>query len=979
MQFDVCNYIKVAMKYILVFVPNLNTQNEEYLVFNNLHETGLKNYLSTCESTQVVSSAPCELRISEKSESVLEGSEGTAEVWKKHFTCYIGEIFGLGGSKCKSYQDFIDTNVKDMSFTIVKVPLSMSLFKKISNLSRHTAFDFTFDDIYDMFAQLFPFKDKQGLCTLAVILHLQKNSDLTAKLKRCYAARDKSKFDEKIKYLSTHIFNSSTNSDSFLSIFNTILKFYSFSDDDEIMVTYQNNEFAELFIVADLFDFSLRFMFTHVNISYKRLIDSADILVELLNDDNFQYPMTLCIEEIEGGALKGGTYGCWRSNNSDSTLENDSDDEGVEFRSLGNSSQSERETLVHVIGLIADDVCSMGERVQKVILELNGFITEFDSSCFSRICSLSVIKCIDCSAKFLASLPCNTVQIVAKFNDSFARSITELYQNATSVQYIGNTFYNNLIFMGRQKHIDIHSSAINGSFTFLQDNDYERISLLSVYGVIYLSGIAGFGQIFLTKTDTMSKLHYEKKEPGQSLFELASAQIYGPIVVDAGIGSVILHMVELDFGTSIVFSGTNKHIEVSESRGLLDVTPYLGTEILVDRNMKLKISSTQDRHSELSQVELSGINFKDNVVLQDVFEKIVLKYVFIDKKSSLTVNMSCKELVIEQCMGVIDLTRVNQLDKVKITFALQEHVRFKSAEPVHVRHLHLHRVCNGIDEMEILFSNFVKIEYLQITDEDGYEYSGDVTSYTQDFKLFFDCEHTEGSSVSSSRYLPHEQSNRLHLISYMKLSLLINSLWCTLVHETIEELDLAAIVVMKENWKSLSSLANLRILKICAENLTAEFFTCLPPGVRLLELSCIATRGKYWNVKDIYCQSVTRIPLPNIRVLVIETNYLAMLRRLSFLPPSLEAIQVRYTHAPIIHSLTTEPKLKIRELYIYDKVENDYSRYSNGFMTEQRSVDFARMLAEHIDFDSLEYLGIVTICRMTVLNPLTFEILNENN
>lgn len=760
MQFDVCNYIKVAMKYVLVFVPNLHTQNEEYLVFNNLHETGLENYLSTCKSTQVVSSVPRELRISEKSESVLEGSENTAEVRKKHFTCYIGEIFGLGGSKCKSYQDFIDTNVNDMSFTIVKVPLSMSLFKKISNISRHTASDFTFDDIYDMFVQLFPFKDKQALCALAVVFHLHKNSDLTAELKRCYVAQDKSKFDEKIKYLSTHIFSSSTNSDSFLSIINRILEFYSFSDNDEIMVRYQDNEFVELFIVAELADFSLRFMFTHVEISYNRLVNNADILVKQLSDDHFQYPLTLCIEEIEGTLEEDDPCEYLRSNSSDSTSGSDSDDDGgIGFRSLRSSPLSEKETLVHAIGLISDVVCSMGGRVQKVILELNRFATAIDSSCFSRIGSLSVIRCTDCSAEFLASLPCNAVQIVAKFNNSFARSVTELYQNAASVQYNENTFYNDLTFMGRQKHIEICSSAINESFTFLPENDYECISLISVYGVVYLSGIAGFGQILLKRTNTTNKLHYEKKEPGKSLFELKSAQIFDHMVVDADIGSVILHMVELDLGTSIVFSSTNMHVEVSESRGLLDMTSFIGTVVFIDRTMKLKISSTQDKHSELSHIELSGINFRGNVVLRDVFEEIDLKYVFIDKKSSLTVNMSCKELVIERCTGMIDLTRVHQLDKVKITFALQEHIRFKFAEPMHVRHLHLHRVCHGVDEMEMLFSNFVKIEYLQITDEDGYEYSGDVASYAKDFKwFFFDHEHTEGSSVSSSRHLLNEQT-----------------------------------------------------------------------------------------------------------------------------------------------------------------------------------------------------------------------------
>lgn len=666
MQFDICDYIRVATKYLLLFKSMSDTAETDYLVYNSLKETELENFLIGCESSTVVS-APMHESSGVHSRNTCTKVFGSDEYTdNKRSVSYTNEILGLGRRKYIKYVDFVNANIEDMSFVIIKVPLTMSLFRKLVKLSMYNICGFTSNEIHEIFAHLYPFQDKQGLLAYVTCLHLQENASLVRKLEKCHKAEDKSNFNEQTRFLSKCIFDIIDGSVSFVEMVNQNIEF-RFRGEGCFYGQLNRKIHSEKIIhhELELSSLVIGFLFNYLDLHYNYLEDNIHTLVNKFNGRGTQSPLVLRITYISDKI------------NDDCEIEN-------------TDMLSATDVLLRNINTISDFVYQIEHNIKDVILEFSEVNASVDSSWIHFIPALSTIQCDRCSVDFISSIPKDMLTVEVDFYNTSDNEITNVSQDIAVARYYDGIFHGNLVFDGAQRQIVIIGEKIQGSLTFAYNEKYEEIKISNISGNVCLSNIAGINRIAWNMHEYYNELSYEKKDNGKSSLKLVNAQICDSVILDTNID--VLSFRNVYFGTNqkFIFVDTNTFIHISESYGLYDLTPFFGIELDIQQSMELIISPIQDDEMKLSRLELSGARLHSTVKLSDIFKYVKLSNIFVVDDSSFILNAQCKELVLDECAGTIDFTGIEQLDMVEIMFSQAESIYATFANPVSVRDLRLH-------------------------------------------------------------------------------------------------------------------------------------------------------------------------------------------------------------------------------------------------------------------------------------------------
>lgn len=955
MQFDIGDYIRVTTKYLLLFKSISDTAETEYLVYNSLKETGLENFLIGCESKTVVSALIRESSgVHDKNTCTKVFGSRKYPSYKRN-VCYTNEILGLGRKKYKTYVDFVNANIEDMSFVVIKVPLTVSLFRKLVKLSMCNIREFTSNEIHEIFTHLYPFQDKQGLLAYVTCMHLQNNASLVSKLKECHEAEDNSGFNEQIRFLSTCIFDTVDGSMSFVEMVNQNIEF-RFRGEGCFYGQFNRKIYSKKDIQheLELSSMVIGFLFNYLDLHYDYLEDNMHALVNKFNGRGAQSRLVLRI-----------TYISDKINNIYCEMEN-------------TDMFSAADILLRKINTISEFVYRIEHNIRDVILEFSEVNTSVDSSWIHFITALSTIQCDRCSVDFVGSIPKDMLTVEVDFYSTSDNKITNISQGIAIARYYDAMFHGHLVFSGAQRQIIINGKEIQGSLTFAPNEKYEKIKISDIIGNVCLSNIAGINRITWNTHEYSNKLSYKKKDNGKSSLKLVNARICDSVILDMNIDALSFKNVYFGTNQEFVFVNTNISIHISESYGLYDLTPFFGIKLDIQRSTKLVISPIQDDEMKLSRLELSGSRLHRTVKLSNIFKHVKLSNIFIVDDFSFILNAQCKELVLDECAGTIDFTGIKQLDMVKITFSHAESIYATSENPASVRDLRLHCINQTPEALQNLLLNFKDIERLQILNSGRSTFYTSSSPYKQDIAWLFEYECPMNTTMPLSMHLLAEHSDHPHIKGYIKSSLVVNFVWTSFISEcaasTLQELDLSNTIIMKDNWESLSKLINLKILKLCVDNLTDAFFKNLPPSIRLLKLSGMTTRDMEWNVEDKFCCSNPLVALPNLRILQVDPNFIPIICHSDSMPRSLEAIQVRLTHRFRKASSMARSKFKISELYISDEddITGDYNK-SVGRKVQA----LLNFLSNYVEFTVLDHLMLVSSSGLSIIDPVTYEILNK--
>lgn len=398
MRVNLHGYVELTLKYILLFQTTSNEQLQDYMVFETLKSTRIKNFLETCASISPTERTLCDTR--ECAQGHYTKNMKQMNEYTGYSTTYVSKIFHDRGIKNKSYQDIIRDEC-DTSFKIISVPFSKATFEKIYYLSAEKDTVFTNDEICLIFTHLFPHNDDVLLLlSWTICLHLQNNPIFLQELLDIARYPGRSSSSQQLKHLSTIVTGTSERTRIFRAMVNSSM-IPALKDESErpvmahkMRVNYMN--FWKKFTLDELM---IACLIEKLTISYDRFASKCDILNEKFEGimAKSSLVVTICDIYSNGDSMKPELI-------------------------------SESKILRSKLAFISECKFLQNECIREVVLEFNGTQSQLKPGILNGIRNLSTVMAKSVSVDFVKSICDDVKNVEVVFSNKLPGSVCDIPQ-----------------------------------------------------------------------------------------------------------------------------------------------------------------------------------------------------------------------------------------------------------------------------------------------------------------------------------------------------------------------------------------------------------------------------------------------------------------------------------------------------------------------------------------------------------------------
>lgn len=932
-------YIGVVTKYILVFDAESGESNSNYVVFDELEDTGVADFVRNCRTIKQNDLFDRAIGDAQRYSCARQGMALMPEDNRVYYHCHI---FGAREVACKPYQSLIQTN-SGTKFEIIPVPISKPLFEKVLKLSEHHVPHFTSAEVCALIEHLLPFKDKRALLAYVVYLYLQNHPSFAHQVLACHS-EEPCRHTPLAQFFAAFVFGTGHAADGFAPLIssNVVVRL---QDEHGIIAEISSSSLCNkpIYHRVKLDTPLFGFMFDCLSVSYRCLTEHEAALQHVLHIGMRKGPLTVKIQNI------------------------DEREERAHQRTPS-------DVLRHRLCFLSTCGLLQYRHISEIILEFHRITVPVSTMRFNEGIGITAV-CYHCSVEFIDSLLRKVKIVSASICGANSRTINRVHRNVAKLSYTKCSFDGRILVPRTVQDYEMFCCDATPDTSFRFKGECCSIAVRGVQTTIYPSGNAGFSRIMLQSTD--SHFMFSAGKGSESSFlKLKNAKIGLKTCINENVHSVKFVGVTAD--QEIEFDGRNTCLHVLESSGWFDLWPFMCTKLCLKRNMVIKVSPIPDSLHDLSHILLCNIGLDHTLTLPDCYRHAELENVSTFGDACLVLGENCKELSVKACCGVLDLRKAEYLDRltVELSVAERNNVRFVGVR--RVGHLHCRNVCRDIDVIKSLLLGLERVDYLQFTSD----YSA--VRY-HDIRLYYS---TRPFSLPPSRNLgciptqQHRESplNRdtpwvyIHSTTNVLVNRALRMVLRRPAVKNLARLELTLICVTGSNCKLLKRLKHLEVLKVSTACLTSEFFTNLPRMLRMMDITDTYIR-KHRTTRRVSGPLNIKHTFNDLKVLAIDACAFVHLTAIFSLAPTLKVLRVRNTEIPP-HSLPmVARKVQLQECFIecaYHLIAPDAM-----YVTRPDLTSLIELLSQHIDFHALESLVIMSSDELVLIHPLSYRIVSR--
>ncbi|ELQ74969.1 putative LRR containing protein [Trachipleistophora hominis] len=937
---NIHDYVETTLKYLLIFESKDEMHNDDYLIFENIQDSGMPGLLNCVEATIPTFSSPhqhCNAYFSDDSR------EDERVFWTNIH--YYYDSLSLNKIYHVPYHDLIQEN-ENIRFKIIRVPMSIGLYQKIRKLILKNVCDFDLENLCVMLNNIFLFDEHgKGSIAYAVCTFLQNNPYLLEEVRKCNENNNDGQLTSSVKLLAEFLFGEVYEAIQFRKYVKLYLT---------VKLTDSNENHGELSSKSLLYSY------------YTQIVDPNDLLLEFLFDElrisyewlnNNRYVLDTKFENIK--------------NKSQYTV--------IIYKSTSLCNhKNEYRILMQTLNQIKSCKFLMGTNVGELVLKFSNVNILPDLSFLNQISALVMIKCYFCSINFIKKIPIKIKVMMCVSEELSEDFIREIPENVFQVKFVRSNFREYVILPNHIQSITIYDNYIDKNAALILSRESNDITItrtpvkihplcIMTKGTVCL--ITAFDSKFLMKKDQVS---------GLRSLTLSSSKIDGKMNI-SGIEVVIFELVELSSRSSVSLCESNKYISISKSSGLFDLKLHIGVDLYFEDNMTLTAWPTVNSTHNTSKIKLANCLFQKTVKFADKYKQIELNCVSTSKNVEIILNTACEKLIVYKCAAIINVKNVKNFDKLTLQFSLSEknHVKFIGLKSVnHLRLINISREVTSIISLLTAVENVKHLEfrstYKDEKREDINEYMNVFTrtlSAEEDFERFPDLK-SKCLSVKDTK-----PSIFIYEISDIMVNYILKLLLGKGTFNSVIKLVFISISIDIINCKSFVKMVNLEILQMCARNTTNEFLYNLPAKLKLLNICNSFASKRSWKPKYVIKPSIIVHPHNNLKVLVISSHFLSNITSAFILLPKLEVLRIRYSILLRANPREKTNRLKIRKLII--KCGAYMIRHCEESINKGEMASFINDLKTYVDFDFLKYWIITGPNQSIMVNPKTQEVLKR--
>lgn len=941
---DLYSYVEISIKYILLFETNFSLFCDDYMIVDDLNDTGLANFLEVLSNRQPFYSFSYGTQ-----KSTSKGRSRSEMDVTGHNLHYLSRYFGVRQIEYQSYHTILNSN-KDIEYRIIYVPFKQQLFKKLMKLSEKICPKFTTDEICAIFKYVFPHQDKIRWLTYAICAFLQRDLDLVCSLKVLRKKSMKHIGDLHVKNLASFIFGDNDTTIMFRKSINSHLALTIRDSCNNEAHAYGDAVLSgPIYLKVDLKELSIGFWFHRLTMNSSFLVRNMELLQNKFQDNMARSSLSVEIHII-------------------SNMEN-----------IPESNHHGDQILVNKLKFIL--ACSFlnHESINDVLLRIDNLKQEINPEIFDKIKAVKNVACKFCSVEFIRSLPKHITVTSADFMQVTINRSSNISENVLAISYLESVFHQS-ISLSSTSRINKISKCIfyNDSFISI-DETCENITVRNTSTTVKLNGAFGSTEVLL-KSSPFSYLKLKNKaKHNDRLLEVSRAKIKGTLEITADIQIVAFVRVHLSPESKIVFHEECTYITISESCGLFDLKHFLGTELRLNEDMLVMISPIENSIQKLSSVTLCDVKFNGIVTFPNRYERVELKGVSMNRGSFIILNDACRELELIEFNGTIDIRSVNSFDSIKIHASIHARNNIKFKGLPRVRYLCCHNICRDLYILQSLAVKFSGIEHLQFVNDCPFRDCGDIVKYSASTGLRF-------IHAYNFECLPHplvkytvdmETSNHVvpSGVPDFVANLVLNRILKNPANKNIKKMEIQSVAVTKENFQLFKTLQKLQILKVYAKDFSTEFFQHLPDSLKLLDISNPFLDANAFGTNHMKHNWMFACSLKELKILTIDANAFFCLRLAGFALSRIEVLKIRFVWFLADGILPSIKKVEPRELLI-EREEN----LIDPRWERIESVELGRFidsLAKRIHFPTLKYFVFVSNKELVVIDPTTLTIVSR--
>ncbi|ELQ76322.1 putative LRR containing protein [Trachipleistophora hominis] len=934
------SYVEIVVKYILVFKTTSNEQPKDYMIFEDLKDTGIKCFLETCSLIKS-EETPCTTSESDVNPAIKKFKRNHDDI--NYSTVYISKSFHERNIRNKSYETVMMED-RDTKFRVIEVPFSKNMFEKIYQLKKEKNIEFTDEEIGLIFYYLFPYKELIRNITYVICYNLQNNPKLVDRLFDI-VSNPGIEHDKKMVHLSTIITGENVHGRNFRQAANSHVRFY-LGDKECTYIAANKNRVCQdaSYYKIELEKLNIAFLIEELNMPFAFLASNYDVIIKKFSSISVSSSLTLKIDNID-----------------------------YDISAIKSNLVSETQILKHKLALISDNEFFKSDRIREIILVFVKVQIPLEQKIYDDISKLSMVICKSTSYDFFESIPEKIKKLGVVPTRKQMSAIIKSPRNIEKISLDEIKFKENISFPDHMRLIKIRSSKICLGVTITFGQNCTKIIIDNTEGTINFKEFAGVNFVLLKIEEyTLQKnLSFQKKnEFTGSFLKLFFIRVDGKLRLNDNFQKVDFDSVNVAPGSEISLCDQNTIIDITKSSGLFDLTPLIGTSLCFTDEMQFKTTSIEGSPKNFLNLSMKFIKSSTDVLLADCFEKVELSYTTMNDNTRVVLNDNCKTLIIECFDGIIDVSnKITWFDEIKISFPVDRQINISFIGSINTHHLCLNNACKEHETIVSMLSNFEGISHLKFTGKFTLAWNRTAPEYIRTLCMI------SQNTTKKVYYISMIREKRLpnHISSESLFYETSNVIATYILERALKESVLKMIqnveflsVEYNGNYEIFGRMESLQVLDFGTTNFENALFEHLPHNIKLLNISGPNNSEKSGIFKYKLSDLMKLIHCDNLKVLVIDANFIFQVGTLSFVPSSVKILKVHCKSKPKEIMLLDHQKIDLCELYIYNEKLG-----SNTHFIIRKDIDTqvcVEALQKYIKFESLEQLALVSSAGMAEID-----------
>ncbi|ELQ76601.1 putative LRR containing protein [Trachipleistophora hominis] len=952
MHFYLRKYAETLLKHIILFEKGVDGSNE-YVILEDLKDTAIPNYLSACIKSES-ESLPTSTIDKDNSRWNAKNVDDRKQNSTQNKLSYFSGLLGFEQLDYEPYYTVMERE-EHITYQVINVPFQKSFFEKIVSISQNNIPYFTIDEICIIITEIIPHNDRPELFVYAICIYLYKNPDLVAKMR---SMADNSEpiahHDYQTNILSSFVFNTRYTKNSFREIIDSHVTFMLINQKDKNDAIYAlpGQKCKEKIVFCfSMNNLLLGFLIKHLLMNYRTFEANQNVLNSSVCKELHDSLESVTILDINNE--KGFTI----------------------FNST-----TEEQFLAYKLDLIMKSELLQIKCIKSINLYFGYFCQEYDFTCLENLKNLNRIICWKCSLEFVRSIPKHIQVEMHLAEDNTGRIFRKVPKNVVESSFNRCHIYDGSKIPDTLRSIAIQRCRIGRNDTLVFDRKYDYITVeVSKVTIIKFCECFLFEEIVLGASGNSTFRFTNEYTKDRGSVELINAKIVKMqqmVTIGGDIRDVTFEHVKLPLDTVIAFEEGNQRIKISKSRGAFDLKAYIGSILQFKRDTMIEILPTSNSTTNLSRITLQNIQLEQNIVFADTCVHVELINIRMINNSLIKLNKACKQLVMNECNGAIDINDVNSFDRIVICFCINGNNDIKFIGSQTVDHLHLHNICTDVESITSNLKCFKNVKHLQFT----FNYSdqtGALTGHSSktSWRVVLRNILCRNPYRTLDELLPQADywkalvsSGAEHSVNYILSKVLSEN-----SKDLITKLELSSVAITQKNYKLFVNLPRLSVLNVQSAGIHLNFFKFVPMSLRILNISDSYILRRNSELEGNNTCEELQSRSNNINVITIDVKALLQLHNIGTLLPSLQIIKIEFDPKEITGTISSGETLNLRQLLIMC----DESIHDQNYSAVQNCtfIAFIRMLAQRINLRSLQRCIVVSKTTSMVINPITFEIL----